>query len=254
VKATLDFEKYHSLGNDFILFDQEISPHPEWVQKLCHRHYGIGADGVIFIKNQKEMRIFNADGSEAEMCLNGVRCTALYLATKYGVSTQAISIGNRQILCTVTGRQVTSFAGSIDSYRSHTVSVQGSIYNGYFVSIGNPHFLVFKTTTCEWLAQNGKFFEQHASFPNRTNVEFVTKEETGKYRVVVFERGVGLSLACGSAAAALVGLLFEKKELSEGEIISVTMPGGSLTAYVQGGEIAIEAEASSVFSGKVQSC
>ena len=248
----MQFEKYQSLGNDFIIFDGEVALLPGFVQKLCHRRYGIGADGVISIQDQQKMRIFNADGSEAAFCLNGLRCVALYLSKKHGQHAPVITIGSKTVACQVLANKVLSYVGNIDSYSQHMIVVHGIPYEGYCVSIGNPHFLTFQSTTLDWLTQNGAFFEQHESFPNRTNVEFVTKEDSGRYTMLVFERGVGCTLACGSAAAALVGLLFKKKEISELEPISVAMPGGFFEAYVKDGSITIVAEASPVFSGIVQ--
>lgn len=273
------FVKYHSLGNDFIVFDWYKRPsfymHNElheasWKQfviNTCDRHYGVGADGIVIITNSQqagmpEMLIFNADGSQAETCLNGLRCIAQYLFTEHHFPQNfKIKLGQRVIDCSVSPSSthrdeydVTTCVGTITYEGQKTISVDNKKFNGHIVNVGNPHFIIFDQVSLEWLANHGKLIESHSEFAQRTNVEFVWKKQSDNsnqaYQVIVFERGCGITLACSSGAAAITGLLLEQGTIELNQKIILSMPGGQLTAWAdQDRQIVLQASAHATFKG-----
>lgn len=278
-----NFVKYHSLGNDFIVFDwykrpslymhNELNEHSwkQFVIDTCDRHYGVGADGILVITNcqqagMPEMLIFNADGTQAESCLNGLRCVAQYLFTQYRFPEQfKIKLGQRIIDCTVKPSlsqreeyDVTTDVGCITYNGQKSVEIQGKTFDGHVVAIGNPHFIIFDNVSSDWLASHGKLIESHPAFAQKTNVEFVwqvkakNQSEQGSrtYNVVVFERGCGITLACSSGAAAITGLLLQQGHIHVEEKIIISMPGGQLISWADvQGNIMLKASAHAVFKG-----
>ena len=254
------FVKYHSLGNDFILFDWRHkdasavidSVHePQWgpyVQELCRRHFGIGANGVLVLVQPNELLIFNEDGSLAETCLNGLRCAADYLISNGSVQ---IRMGQRLCTCSLADGMIVSEVGRVECDSSETLSIGSETLLGYRVSVGNPHFIIMKETTERWLSCHGKSIESHELFPRKTNVEFVwPTSEPFSYRVLVFERGCGLTLACGSGAAAITGLLANLGRISVGQKLTLQMPGGQIVSWIEPtGRVMLSAQAHQVFSG-----
>ena len=251
------FIKYQSLGNDFVLFDWYKKPDvyikrtlnnlPDWKQfivQVCKRNYGIGANGLLVLKSNQESRlpemlIFNADGSSAEICLNGLRCVAHYLFTQYHCSPEfKVLCGDRFIECQVAAGKLTSQkiiittnvgAVSYDGFK--TIDTSAGLFEGHIASVGNPHFVIFKEYDVNWLKNNGALIEAHSSFENKTNVEFVwqtdsDKEENKKYSMLVYERGCDVTLACSSGAAAVLGVLYQCKQIEKNEKVSLKMAGG----------------------------
>lgn len=276
------FVKYQSLGNDFIIFDWCKKPalfvqvelsgghFCSLVQRLCDRHFGIGADGVIVITSHQEfgfpvMTIYNADGSKAESCLNGLRCVADYLFTEHQLPREfQIKLGERMIDCMVHqepdgARTITTHVGSAVVLGQQTVATTGGTFSGTMVSVGNPHFFIDQQVSLDWLAQYGKLIESHELFPQKTNVEFfwqhpqpVIIDVIKSYGINVFERGAGITLACSSGAAAFTGLLYSSGQINDHEKISITMPGGSVIAWINDGIISLQATAQLVFSGLLE--
>jgi len=275
-----NFIKYQSLGNDFVVFDwykkpsvfmqQELldSTWKQFIVRICDRHYGVGADGVLIITGNAamgmpEMLIFNADGSQAETCLNGARCVAHYLFTNYHFPEHFfIKLGARQAECFVSQAaygsencQITMNIGSIDYRGQQTLVCDDKNFNGHCVSVGNPHFIIFEQTTLPWLACNGKAIESHEQFPNKTNVEFVWESAQSSateriFDVLVYERGCGITLACGSGATAVTGLLANQGLINTSQRIALKMPGGVVTAWVDAdGSVFLQAAAQLIFSG-----
>ncbi|MEM1239957.1 MAG: diaminopimelate epimerase [Cyanobacteria bacterium P01_H01_bin.26] len=232
------FSKYHGLGNDFILVDNRhrASPvlTPSQAVSLCDRNRGIGADGVIFALPGERgtdytMRIFNADGSEPEMCGNGIRCLAKYLQDldrevgnpptlphSYRVHTLAgqivptlqpdgqvtVDMGEPRLLAAEVPSTLTAAAEKIID-RSLTVADQ--TYRVTCLSMGNPHCIIFvEDTATVPLADLGPLVEHHAAFPQRTNVEFVQVVHPDYLKMRVWERGAGPTLACGTGACAVL--------------------------------------------------
>jgi diaminopimelate epimerase len=252
--AEISFSKYHGLGNDFILIDNRDRPDPYLTPveaiKWCDRHRGIGADGVIFLlpdrPNNYRMRIFNSDGSEPEMCGNGIRCLAKFMQdlnipaeeNRYHVATGAgvmvlelhpdgqiaVNMGAPHLLAAeipttlVDGdRQVVNIPMTVATQTWYVTAV----------SMGNPHCITFvENVDSIALAEVGVQFEHHPDFPKRTNTEFIQAIDRHHLKMRVWERGAGATLACGTGACAAVvaGVLNDKCDRQ----CTVSLPGGDL--------------------------
>uniref|UniRef100_A0A7S2V2H6 diaminopimelate epimerase n=1 Tax=Fibrocapsa japonica TaxID=94617 RepID=A0A7S2V2H6_9STRA len=255
--STVKFTKYEGLGNDFILIDNRDSPEPmispEQATKLCNRNFGIGGDGVIFALPGKDgmdytMRIYNSDGSEPEMCGNGIRVLAKFIQKWDSRSSFTISTGAGKIVPELQGEAVDSEV-TVDMGEPELVGakvpttleptdaegrvinapleVDGKTYEVTAVSMGNPHAIVFvDDIEAVDLYKVGPMFENNPVFPARINTEFV-EVKTPKHLVMkVWERGAGPTLACGTGTCALVvaAVLTGRAERS----CTVTLPGGDL--------------------------
>ena len=255
----------HGQGNDYIFLDLEDSSHSvssdQWrdlAVKLSNRvsglgsevsnistnpnnpPYGVGSDGLVLIEKmpqkldiyQTKMRIFNADGSEAEVCGTAQRCVAFYLYQKTGKRNVCIHTlaGNR--LCTVeNNNNVTTDMGFVEIEKKLSIKISGHVFTGYVVNVGNPHF-VFITNSV--LANNDSIWqkiENHEEFPKRINVENVTIVKNDEIKVRVWERGSGFTLACGSGACAAAFVGYKNYQLSEE--INVKLPGGEVQVQIQ---------------------
>lgn len=253
---TLKFSKYHGLGNDFILIDNRHQSQPlvsqEEAVKMCDRHFGIGADGVIFVlagegDTDYTMRIFNSDGSEPEMCGNGIRCFAQFITElegkeeigkTYRIHTLAGLIcptimGNGQVKVDMGEPQLeaekipTTLGKTGEKVVNESLIVGDRTYHVICVSMGNPHCLVF-VEDIEQINLNeiGSKFENHPVFPQKTNTEFIQIISHNYLKMKVWERGAGITLACGTGACATVvaGVLNERCD----RISTVELPGGCL--------------------------
>ncbi|MFN4860698.1 MAG: diaminopimelate epimerase [Pseudanabaena sp.] len=249
------FSKYHGLGNDFVLIDNRHSAEPiltpEQAEKWCDRNFGIGADGIIFLlnadKSKHRMRIYNSDGSEPEMCGNGIRCLAKFMQDldipttiegKYPIQTGAGLIvpqmdADGQITVDMgkpflTAAEIPTTLGASDQKVVNLpLEVGGKTWNVTTVSMGNPHCMIFVDDVDSIpLAEIGVLFEHHPVFPKRTNTEFVEVVNRGYVKMRVWERGAGATLACGTGACATVvaGVL---NDLCD-RICTVNLPGGDL--------------------------
>jgi diaminopimelate epimerase len=274
------FTKYHGLGNDFILIDNRAATTPvltpEQAVKWCDRHFGIGADGVIFALPGQEgtdytMRIFNSDGSEPEMCGNGIRCLGRFLAdletaetgsarpeyrihTLAGVITPQIK-GDRVVVDMgmprlLAGEIPTTLAAADQQVVDVPLDVAGQTWSVTCVSMGNPHCITFAPDVAAIaLDVIGPQFEHHTVFPQRTNTEFIQVVRPDYLKMRVWERGAGITLACGTGAcAALVaGVLNGKCDRRA----TVELPGGCLEIeWIESGRIYMTGPAEVVFAGK----
>jgi diaminopimelate epimerase len=229
---TIVFSKYQGLGNDFILIDNRHQPEPvlspEQVQKWCDRHFGIGADGVIFLlkgtHHPHQMRIINSDGTEPEMCGNGIRCLAKFMNDlgidptddQYTIETGAgtivphlqpdgqITVDMGQPL--LMASQIPTTLGVPDApVINHPLEVAGQTWQVTTVSMGNPHCVVFVQNVEQVpYTEIGRQFEHHPVFPKRINTEFIQVMDRGHLKMRVWERGAGATLACGTGACAAV--------------------------------------------------
>lgn len=250
------FTKMQGCGNDYIYIDgrAERIPQeekPELVRRLSDRHFGIGGDGVIFINPfvgaDFEMEMYNADGTRAEMCGNGIRCVGKYVYDK-GLTNKTdisvISAGKVKYLTlfvrngkvetvkvNMGAPELTTALVPVLCDQEQTVdepiSVRGREYRMTCVSMGNPHAVVF-VNDVESLAieEIGPYFENHERFPSRTNTEFVQVIDKNTVRMRVWERGTGETLACGTGACAAV-VACVLNGLTE-ETVTVELLGGSL--------------------------
>jgi len=252
------FRKYHGLGNDFILLDNRHQPEPlltpEEAVQWCDRHFGIGADGVIFAlpaqgDTDYTMRIFNSDGSEPEMCGNGIRCMARFLADletaetgsarpNYRIHTLAGVISPRmEVSGDVTvdmgvprllAAEIPTTLGTPDSkVIDLPLEVAGQSWQVTCVSMGNPHCITFvEDVAAIPLETLGPQFEHHPVFPKRINTEFIQVVRPDYLKMRVWERGAGITLACGTGACAslVAGVLNGKCDRSA----TLELPGGNL--------------------------
>lgn len=267
------FEKWQGCGNDFIIIDRvgNAIESPEQIRRLCDRHFGIGADGVIYVQSSTKaatrMRIFNADGTEPEMCGNGIRCFARYLLSgdkffsddDLTVETGAgiLTVSMKYDLITVDMGEPIFSADQIpvDGFGTQKVvgepiKVDGTTYKMTCVSMGNPHCVIFVDDINKVdLERIGSKFENHKFFPRKTNTEFVQVIGKDKLRMRVWERGSGITLACGTGtcatavAANLNGLTGRK--------CTVTLDGGELQIeWRDNNHIFMTGAAERVFTGE----
>jgi diaminopimelate epimerase len=266
------FEKMHGLGNDFLVVDDREAQPVDWpalARRVCVRHTGVGADGIMLIQTSDRadlrMRLFNADGSEAQMCGNGVRCVAEYVAV-HGIS------GDHVVWETGGGPVVTDRLGEglvtvdmgpprfspaaipadfpgLDEVIDQPLQVGGLNLRVTCVSMGNPHCVtVVDDVDAFPLGQVGPLVEHHAVFPQRTNFEIVQVLSRTRVRQRTFERGVGETNACGTGAAA-VGVAMQRLGLSDSPV-TVELRGGPLhIAWAPGQPVRMTGPAQRVYTG-----
>ena len=246
----VSFEKWHGAGNDFIIIDnwdlcRTITP--EQVQHLCDRHFGIGADAVILFepsdKAECKMNYINADGTPAETCGNGVRCTAAFglLHHLQGDTVRIENPGGEVETAIVIGRapwQIRVEQGSPrtagvpdfpDDHLGKPLEIDGTALEVWCVSMGNPHAVQFVDAVADApVLTQGRAIEHHELFPNRINAEYVEVLSPTEANFRVWERGCGETLACGSGAAAatVAGVLAGKFQADTD--ITMHLPGGDL--------------------------
>ncbi|MBU1343095.1 MAG: diaminopimelate epimerase [Proteobacteria bacterium] len=230
----LEFVKMEGLGNDFILIDdrnnhiEQYMSYPELSKKLCSRHFGIGADGIILILDALDhdikFRIYNSDGSQAQMCGNGMRCFAKYLYenkimkpkkirvdTKAGTVIPEVIVNERGQVCSVRvdmGEPVLfckdiPFESPNEKAIEERLTVGGKVYQMTALSMGNPHAVLFvDDVEAIDIETIGRSIETHERFPEKTNVEFIEVLNNRELKMKVWERGAGITLACGTGACA----------------------------------------------------
>ena len=274
----LNFWKMHGLGNDYIVINNrggDLSEEelPDLAIKLCRRRVGIGADGLLLVCNSRvadvKMRIFNPDGTEAEMCGNGIRCFAKYCfengtARKNVISVETLA-GIKELRLKVVGEAVTSVRVNMGSpcfeaekipiigngtFINKPLDVDGKILMATALSMGNPHCVIFVNNIDNYPVDViGPKVEDHKLFPKRTNVEFVQVISRKRLKVRVWERGVGETLACGTGACASVVAAKVLGKVEEGAIVE--FPRGELIVEYEGNVVFMEGPAEKVFEGKV---
>ncbi len=245
------FFKYQGLGNDFVVIDRRNSGldiDEMTSRRLCDRHFGVGADGVLCILPELgvagKMVVHNADGSTAEMCGNGLRCvvkylaehepgrpTSLAIATGAGILSSDIDWGERGVERVTVAMGPARLQSPSLPHGGPFVAQRIDGFMGTAVSMGNPH-LVFLDVAPAEAALKGPLFENHPWFPYRTNVEFVSNRAGGGLDVTVWERGVGLTLACGTGACAAVVASALASRSPFDEWVPVQLPGGLLDIKV----------------------
>lgn len=248
----MKFVKMEGLGNDFVVIDGPWDHDPDVVRRWCDRRRGIGADGVLEITpidlTTVRMRYWNADGSPAEMCGNGVRCIARLALDRGYVDTSDFRVdtpvGVLPVVVHDTGR-VEALIGT-PSWVNRTQLVDGHEFRS--VDIGNPHAIAFlEDVSDDMVADLGPKIETDALYPEGTNVEFATLLGPDRIGLRVWERGVGETLACGTGAAATAYLAFELGHTHERA--TVELPGGPLIVTIDNGGAWIEGDANVVFTG-----
>jgi diaminopimelate epimerase len=260
--ATINFTKMHGLGNDFVLIDGrkeklDAVDLKKLSVEICDRHFGVGADGLLLVwasqKAHYRMQVFNADGSEPEMCGNGIRCFASYLyevdqlkEEVFSVETLAGTMLPAVILENGKGSAIEVDMGIPQD--QGTVSLHG--HNFRKISLGNPHAVALVEDLAKInLGDIGPGIENDKHFPNRTNVEFVKILNRHEIEVSVWERGVGETLACGSGACAAVAAANLSGKTNSR--VSVHLPGGNLDIeWLEDRHVLMRGPAQKVFEGK----
>lgn len=236
------FTKMQGTGNDYVYLNcmnGEPEALGELAVRLSDRHFGIGSDGLICVgpssRADFRMRMFNSDGSEGEMCGNGIRCLGKYVydkgltqATELRIETMA---GIRSLVLHVEDGAVTSATvdmGVPHIEKQRNIVVKGRNYTVYPVSMGNPHAVIFEPAISRMIITDfGPDFENHPSFPNRTNVEFVEVLARERLKMRVWERGSGETMACGTGACAVLAAAVRAGKVDRSAIIQVR--GGELS-------------------------
>jgi diaminopimelate epimerase len=258
------FTKMHGLGNDYLYVFGEVPENAAQLsQKLSDRHFGAGSDGMIYITPSARadfgMRIFNADGSEAKMCGNGIRCVGKYVYDKGYTDKTSITVetlsGVKLLRMQARGGKVKSVTvdmGRAEVGEAFAVDAAGLTVTGTPVSVGNPHFVVFVDDIEKApLLTAGPAIEKHAAFPGGVNVEFVQPLGENKLRMRVWERGSGVTMACGTGACASAAAAVGKGICRAGAPVSVVLDGGTLEVTVgDGGEVLMTGPAETVYEGE----
>lgn len=286
MSTTLNFTKMHGLGNDYVVVDEskaEIIPEDKKAgvaKELCNRRFSIGADGVIFISPSTKdadirFRIFNADGSEAEMCGNGIRCFSKFVYENDILSSEKMRVETmtdiKELLLTVDQGIVTSIRVDMGTttfkpaeipmntsekeFLNQEMVVDGTPLKMTVLSVGNPHAVIFsEDINSVPLEGIGPKIEYHPAFPQRINAHFVRVIERDEIEMITWERGSGVTLACGTGATSSV-LAGYKLGLLDEDVL-VHLPGGELhiTVYHDGDELGayMEGDAVVVFEGSIE--
>jgi len=268
------FLKMHGLGNDFVVFDARDSAlalDAARVRKIADRHFGIGCDTVVVIRPagadaDAMVQFFNADGSESESCYNATRCIARLLLDERGLARVKLSTRGGLLLASDAGKglvtvdigeprtdwQQVPMAEARDT-TSFTLDIGGSSLPASAVSMGNPHCVLFvPDAAAAPVAVLGPRIENLPLFPQRTNVEFAQVLDPGKIRMRVWERGVGITMACGTGACA-TAVSAIRKGLT-GRKVELVLDGGSLFIEWResDGHVLMTGPATMVFRGRVE--
>lgn len=258
------FTKMHGLGNDYLYVCGEVPENvAELSIKLSERHFGAGSDGMIYISPSKiadfKMRIFNADGSEAKMCGNGIRCvgkyvydkgytdkTTLKIETLSGIKTLELTLKDGKV------GQVCVEMGKTECFEDKTLNIDGQKIACTPVSVGNPHAVIFVSKAEKApITVIGPKIEKHRAFPGGVNVEFVEAVDRHTLRMRVWERGSGVTMACGTGACASVSAAVKKGYCPADEFVTVKLDGGDLQIKVSGnGEALMRGPAEFVYEGE----
>ena len=259
----MHFTKYNGLGNDFVFLDGNtalgVQDPAALARKLCDRYTGIGADGLILLLPSQQadvrMRIINSDGSEAEMCGNASRCVALHVLQRHAGKKQV----TLETLAGLIRTEVTDESkclvqvnmGTPKQINELSVTVQGKTFQGTCVSMGNPHFVIFVQDLATFPVEKwGPLLETHPAFPYKTNVEFVQVLDKDTVRMRVWERGAGITRACGtgSCATAVACVLANRTSRQ----ITVKLDGGELQiSWPDQKAVFMTGPAQKVFEGEI---
>ncbi len=256
----------HGLGNDYLYVYGEVPANiKELSVRLSERHFGAGSDGMIYISPSHiadfRMRIFNADGSEAKMCGNGIRCvgkyvydkgytdkTILKIETLSGIKTLGLDVRNGKV------KEVTVGMGVAEVSDDMTILVEGKDYTVTPVSVGNPHIVTFVDDIGSVpLNDIGSKFEHHPEFPGGVNTEFVQVLSENKLRMRVWERGSGITMACGTGACATAAAAVSKGYCEPDTPITVVLDGGPLTIFIEKNyAVTMKGPAETIYEGEVE--
>ena len=262
----MKFTKMHGLGNDYVYVNtlsENIKDPSETAKKISDRHYGIGADGLILIGRSSDadfkMEIYNADGSLAKMCGNGIRCVGKYVyekgLTKKRLLTVETPAGIKKVFLSVSEDRVTKITVNMGKPKigeKHLpIQADGIVYDASFISIGNHH-IVIRTEDLDNLIieKTGPKLEKHLFFPDGVNVEFIRIKNENEIEARIWERGSGETLSCGTGAcAAAIAYMADQSDRKE---IKVILRGGELSIrWGKEGNVYMTGPAEFVFEGEI---
>ena len=262
---TVKFTKMQGLGNDYIYincFEEKVDHPSELAVRISDRHFGIGSDGLVLIRPCEtadfEMKMYNADGSEAEMCGNASRCIGKYVYERGLTGKKEITLktgaGIKRLM--IRGENGKAASVRVDMGKPEveavreTIVADGKPYTITRVSTGNPHAVIFVDNADEYDVHTiGKLIENHPAFPNRTNVEFATVIDRSHIRMRVWERGSGETLACGTGACATLTAAVANGLAEEKAVLKLN--GGDLLIELKDGIVYQEGPAEFVFDGEL---
>jgi diaminopimelate epimerase len=231
--------KWHALGNDYLLVEpgELTSPlTPGGVRRLCDYHYGVGSDGLLEIISVEEasadVRIWNPDGSTAELSGNGARIVAAWLSTRSGEAHVTVRVAGRELKADVRDGQIELDVGSIEVGAPEVLDLGDERIELIPVSVGNPHAVVRREPEHGELRRLGPRIERHSRFPHRTNVQLVRVDGPHELTVGVWERGAGETLSSGTSAVAAAAAAVTQGWCDSP--VRVRLPGGELTVELDG--------------------
>jgi diaminopimelate epimerase len=208
---TIPFEKWHGLGNDYLLVERErldTPLEPTLVRHLCDHHFGVGGDGVLEVLAtagaRAEIVIWNPDGSTAELSGNGTRIASRWLARRAHVPEVTIAVGEREVLARIRGvLEVEMDMGPVQVAPTERLEIDGAPVDVTPVSVGNPHAVIVREPERAELLRLGPLVENHPRFPDRTNVQLLRVDSRSEATAGVWERGAGETLSSGTSACAV---------------------------------------------------
>ncbi len=243
----INFFKYQATGNDFVII-KEPALTSENAENICDRHFGVGADGVLVHFNSDTsdagMKIFNSDGSTAQMCGNGLRCFVSYLITDCGLKKNPLKIETGRGELEVKWEKlkngklsIEADLGKPDLINTETVEFSNKKFDAYSVSMGNPHLVLFphiKPDASE-IHRIANHFQNNSSWNCEINVEIVTaiNKRSKSVFVIVKERGAGFTLACGTGGGAVIHALLKRNIVKPDESWKVFFPGGEIVYRIK---------------------
>lgn len=258
----LEFIKMQAQGNDYIYFDMRLNlitkpDFPELARRLSSRHFGIGADGLVLIFPSQiadaKMVMYNADGSRGKMCGSALRSIIGYLGKKsvqkeFRIETEA-GIKKGKIWANGDNPLVEVNLGKPEFVEPNLITIQG--FSGYYVNMGNPHFVIYVDELESGLARTfGEKLENDPYFEDGVNIEFVQKLNSGRVKMQVWERGSGITLACGTGSAAVAFCGMKHFDLSKS--VFVEMPGGEVILSVNDDCMFLKGKVEESFRGSIE--
>lgn len=278
----MKFTKMHGCGNDYVyvnVFEEQIENENELSKKVSDRHFGIGSDGLITIGPSEvadfRMRMYNADGSEGNMCGNGIRCVGKYvydhgmtdqttvtIQTKSGIKTLKLNVADGKVETVrvnmgapiLKAEQIPAISPSgSDQVIHEVIQVDGKEYPVTCVSMGNPHCITQMTDVMHLdIEKIGPAFEHHPMFPDRVNTEFIEVLSPREVNMRVWERGSGETLACGTGACA-TAMACIVNGFTEDQVTIHLLGGDLLITYDrEENTIYLEGPATTVFTGEIE--
>lgn len=253
----INFYKYHAAGNDFIFIAESTAMllkqkklFYDLCQKICHRHFGIGADGLIYLEQKKQeltMHYYNSDGTSANMCGNGMRAFRQYLDDVYHVTTTPLEIKTTCGKTIVEYPESNKIAVLLDTI-PQIIPITTTDLQAYYTYTMTDHVVIEVTEIPEDFMTLGATIEKDPQFPNGTNVNFVKRKNDNLLEVVTWERGAGATLACGTGVCAAAHVMKNIHQLKQ-TLFNILTKGGSLQVKIDAAGIQLIGHATAIAKG-----